>query len=284
MTEIFKLKKNSWHYKLMSWVWGYNYRNFPNMCPYFWLTVFNVICIIPILLVKVSSKFFLYIGDRLEIVSRQRRIECDVKKEKYIQDYVAKIKADMEQGMHDLELYKKIYNIWWDGEYKNKYYYVYANLPTDLKYFIDDKVKEAESKEQIKPSLSTSQIIAKSTISVKKGFKIIALSLIPFVLYLLYKLVLWAITWNWMVIGITLLIGIITLLVSFGLFYLGKLIWEKSCNMRSYCLPCEQNRKELAKVFKTLAIPFIWIGVGTYTFFTIAIEMFRNNCPGIEWE
>lgn len=35
--DTFVLKRNAWHVKLMKQIWGYNYYDFSNMCPYFWL-------------------------------------------------------------------------------------------------------------------------------------------------------------------------------------------------------------------------------------------------------
>ena len=46
MNDFFVLKKNSWHVKLMKFIWDYDYRDFPNMCPYFWLSVFNCFLVI----------------------------------------------------------------------------------------------------------------------------------------------------------------------------------------------------------------------------------------------
>jgi ABC-type multidrug transport system fused ATPase/permease subunit len=41
--EGFSFKKNAWHAKLMKYIWGFESKEFTHMCPYFWLSVFNVI-------------------------------------------------------------------------------------------------------------------------------------------------------------------------------------------------------------------------------------------------
>lgn len=41
--ESFKLKKGAWHVRLMKYTWNLNYYDFSHICPYFWLSIFNVI-------------------------------------------------------------------------------------------------------------------------------------------------------------------------------------------------------------------------------------------------
>lgn len=43
----FKFKRNSWHVKLIKYIWGYDSHDFPYVCNYFWLAVFTV-CIAPL--------------------------------------------------------------------------------------------------------------------------------------------------------------------------------------------------------------------------------------------
>jgi len=41
-----KLSKRSWHYRLLKFVWGEDVREFNNLCPYYWLMVFNMFVVI----------------------------------------------------------------------------------------------------------------------------------------------------------------------------------------------------------------------------------------------
>ena len=45
----FTFKKSAWHARLMKYIWNLGPRDFDYMCPYFWLSVFNVI-IAPVVL------------------------------------------------------------------------------------------------------------------------------------------------------------------------------------------------------------------------------------------
>lgn len=42
-SEGFHFKKTAWHAKLMRYIWGFRPQDFSHMCPYFWLSIFNVI-------------------------------------------------------------------------------------------------------------------------------------------------------------------------------------------------------------------------------------------------
>jgi len=49
----FSLKKDGWYCSLMNYIWGVNAETrFTNMCPFFWLTIFNLLIIIPVLIYR----------------------------------------------------------------------------------------------------------------------------------------------------------------------------------------------------------------------------------------
>jgi hypothetical protein len=47
--DVFVLKKAAWHCRLMRYIWGLSHDDFSHICPYFWLSIFNVI-VSPVLL------------------------------------------------------------------------------------------------------------------------------------------------------------------------------------------------------------------------------------------
>lgn len=60
-TDLIKLSKNDWHYKLIRYTWGINPEEFKNLCPYFWLTVASIFCCLIVAIKKLFnrvSKFF----------------------------------------------------------------------------------------------------------------------------------------------------------------------------------------------------------------------------------
>lgn len=42
-TDSFTLSRNSWHARLMKYMWGLNYYDFSHICPYFWMSILNVV-------------------------------------------------------------------------------------------------------------------------------------------------------------------------------------------------------------------------------------------------
>lgn len=60
--DVFVLKKTSWHVKMMKYIWNLDYKSFSHMCPYWWLSVFNVlIAFIPVFLVKEGYRLLKWI-------------------------------------------------------------------------------------------------------------------------------------------------------------------------------------------------------------------------------
>lgn len=53
--DTFVLKKTAWHMRLMTYIWGLKHYHFSHLCPYFWLSIVNVI-ISPVFL---PLKFFI---------------------------------------------------------------------------------------------------------------------------------------------------------------------------------------------------------------------------------
>lgn len=67
--DVFILKKTSFHAKIMKYIWNLNYYDFSHMCPYFWLSVFNTLIIVPFFIIKETFKlvyrFLIWIKDML---------------------------------------------------------------------------------------------------------------------------------------------------------------------------------------------------------------------------
>lgn len=52
-----ELNKDAWYVRLMHWMWGSEYYDFPNLCPLFWMVI-GSICILPIyLIIRWGNKF-----------------------------------------------------------------------------------------------------------------------------------------------------------------------------------------------------------------------------------
>lgn len=113
--EEITLNKNAWHAKLMTLTWGWDVKDFPSFCPYFWITLFNMI-ISPLvglwILIKymlkqfkkpltkfgnlIDAKIFAPIGDVMDKADAKRRhkreIESKEKRKKFVAKQVALVK------------------------------------------------------------------------------------------------------------------------------------------------------------------------------------------------
>ena len=47
MKGMIKIKSSDWHYRLIEYCWEINPRVFNNFCPYFWLVIASLFCVIP---------------------------------------------------------------------------------------------------------------------------------------------------------------------------------------------------------------------------------------------
>jgi hypothetical protein len=60
--DIFKLKKQGWHSRLMKLTWGWTYEDFSHMCPYFWLSIVNVVIFPFVFTIKIILWRLLILG------------------------------------------------------------------------------------------------------------------------------------------------------------------------------------------------------------------------------
>jgi hypothetical protein len=79
--DTFTVKKSSYHVKLMYYIWKLDYKDFSHMCPYWWLSVFNHIIIIPLFVFKftlsVLVKAFKFLVDVFGVISEKLNLYFD---------------------------------------------------------------------------------------------------------------------------------------------------------------------------------------------------------------
>lgn len=304
--DIFKLKKNSWHLNLMKWIWGYNENNFRNMCPYFWLTIFNVV-FLPFIafLFGIRELFFISISclDKLFQAYEKR---CNERELIWLKEMEIKVKEDIKNNKLNKNL---LYNLHMGCNGRDKKYHKlwsrfnYENREVLWEKYMTEEKKEREKKEIIiKPKKEISlekkktkeQQIAKLIIVVKHLLKVVLVGVGLIVAYLLFLLIKWMTTFNWIKIGI------IALKIIIGLGFLGLVIFvaytivisvaQLWCLYGKYCIPCDENRKKIGNFFPMFLLPFKWIwkglcyvGRGIKLIWEIIVTLKQDNCPGIEW-
>jgi hypothetical protein len=98
--DVFVLSKNAWHAKLMYFIWKYDYRDFPSMCPYFWLSVLNVIIVIflgiPYGIYRILKPFCRFIGDMCSSLSNIVDEYCENRAQKWMDAFIDRLREGDE--------------------------------------------------------------------------------------------------------------------------------------------------------------------------------------------
>jgi hypothetical protein len=308
--DVFKLRKDSWHMRLMNWMWGYHYYDFPNMYPYFWLSLANlVLAPFKALTVLVIFPILHKLGDIVDHWSDMYDKKCLEKEQKWLEEVRAKIKANPNDPIID-----KIVNSLYKGSKSSLYSApkVYRNLyhrHDELGNLIHDKLHklynlkreekwkaQEEAKQPVSKPKTTRSIISKDTILVKTIAKAIGGVIGLFSLYGLYLLGMWILTWNWSKIGeVSFEILILTVLAAIVLGILVGLVLSVKifitwfwCKYGEACIPCSERREKLGNFFITIgkgvAYPFIWLFRGLSLLWEVLMALKQNNCPAIDWE
>lgn len=93
--DVFKLKKNAWHAKLMKFTWNLSYNDFSHMCPYFWLSAFNLVIFPFVLIIKglCYRVIILSIKDALDSMSTYFEERAIKAQKEWEEELLAKIKS-----------------------------------------------------------------------------------------------------------------------------------------------------------------------------------------------
>lgn len=160
--DTFKLRKSSWHAKLMKYTFNMDAKDFDHLCPYFWMTIFNII-IFPIFgpikfIIKTVfglwvKTFFEYVADSLENYKEKKR-------QKLIKQYEVLFK----QG--DYNIIKNL-NLDRDCPATDAFYNLQHELRTkvrDQQDIIIEKENEEKEKEKEKKKSKKPVFVLKSVI------------------------------------------------------------------------------------------------------------------------
>lgn len=307
--DVFNLKKNAWHSKLMKFTWGYTHRDFSHICPYFWLSILNVVIfpltflikkvivgiggLIAILIIKMLKPLINYMESRpgkwekLELWE-DKFIE-ELKKGNGLESF-AKLDLELRCNSKFNDVFQKIY-------YRDSNKDLYAKIQAlRIKYNDEQNKKENQydaeikaltikNKQKITKMVNIVKPIAVNIIYLAAGF---TLAFVGFGLYelgiLLYHVGVWisnlkfgTIDWNtfFLVIGIAIGIGLSASLLYIVINY----FYDKISN----CCECRQkllNFFSYFKYLKYLGYPVYWV----YKFFELLWIMLKDNCPAINWE
>jgi len=307
--DVFNLKKNAWHSKLMNFTWGYTHRDFSHICPYFWLSILNVI-MFPItfliknviiglgkllgeLLVKISDSLINYMDSRPDKWEKREiwedRFIENLKKGDGLESFI-KLDLDLKCNGKFNDIFNKIYH------YRDSHRDLYAKiLALREKYFAEQEKKKDQyhaeikaltikNKQKITKMVNIFKPIAVNIIYLAAGFSLAFVGLGLYELgILLYNVGVWIfnlhfnIDWNTFFLLIGVIIGVVISVV------LLVVVLDFIRNKFNNCCECRQkllNFFSYFKYLKYLGYPVYYV----YKFFELLWVMLKDNCPAIKWE
>ena len=203
---IINLNKNSWHFKLVNWMWEAETSEIRNVCPYYWSLVLSVLILIPYSILRYLYVFYKYI---YSLFPEKKKKEIKINPPKKI------------------EIKKAPY----------KYSYIYSKSKNILEWIVIGT-----------PTLILLIILIRGV----------------FQLY---------------VESFTLFISIICILIYLGITLF---LHDKKPNLDIY--HWNHYRDFFSGLFGIIKIPFVIINWILSNIFYKLTNVYKNNCPGIEWE
>lgn len=267
--DQFSLSKNSWHARMMNYIWGFKTSDFSHICPYFWLSILNVIIFIPFAILKT------FVRGLIVVLNRSTDL-FDQKYDQWEKNYIKKLHndpAELERFAGNVLCNKRFNRIWnkitsrfWsEGSYSAIY-----NKVTKLRADLEDKREEEKERRR----LSNKQKINKINRIFKPFAQFIiglaATASVMAVFYGIYLIIIYnpikRINWRevLVILGISGIIIIGTIVIALGLRYIVEAIKKRS------------------ECGKSTWVGSFFTGIGK--FFSICFQIIKNNCPAIKWE
>lgn len=272
--DIFILRPTAWHARLMRYIWGFKYYDFSHICPYFWLSLLNIITIIPYVIVRYVlvyplDKVISMIGDMKEARSHRKGAIINGKYEYYINFFTLHGKLPDLTGVDPMFADSLIGNIL--GNY-------YGVSPEEYQKIWDAlaplrAIRDAPLIARMKRKDQINHIVS----IVKPIFMFLALG----VTVLVGWLGVWGLYWVifriipssthkfWMNFLLTMGIGIVFAFVLALIIYLYEKILDR---VR------ETRRRRTTPII--LGVVFKGIGYG----FEVVFAVISNACPAIKWQ
>lgn len=271
----FVLSKNSWHVKLMKFIWNLDHKAFSYMCPYFWLSVFNVLIIVPFLPIKGIKVLFKKVDAYLTARGDRR----DKEKRGAIKAYIQKLKDDDKEVERVIALPQKkfdklIKELYWEGE---------GQLAHVLITLRDSKYGLALKSDPISDKQRAAKIFAIIKPIMEVFLFILGLMAIFAVACGLYMLVMFFInnpaTFNRLLEALGLLVAVVVMLAI--VFWLSLSAVNKVSRRGTIG---EYEVTKFDRVSDIIASPLVWIYDGMALLGRVIRDLYNKSCPPIDWE
>lgn len=264
---------------LMTYIWGLKYSDFSHICPYFWLSVLNLIIILPVAFVKIIlgkgllggiALFFKKLYD-YSVRARERKIKRKIR-----------IAKDPKRRPELFNMcYKNFFALMRDIKYID--FALYIELVDKrnaiLQAQLDDE--ERRKKAQIEAAIKRKAFINRvlwwtKPIMIGLVWLFVALG-VSTIGYMAFKLIMFFVHLKYPPVDWKLLSGIVEILALAVL-----VIWliVRFFIWLSNNVTCKVAPPWASAVGRGI----MWVLTGIGTIISMAVAMAQNNCPGIDWE
>ena len=295
--------------KMMTFIWGYEHSDFSHMCPYFWLSFFNLIVIIPFTLLKIPFKAVLYsvcwISEKIEASEEAAYLllvresiekpetfvekfskECD----KHYRKFLCKFNYADWAAAQDLPINydtATAFNELWLKIERRRLDYL-----SNLAY----KPTAVEKLKQLKPSITNKQRISKIVnfiTPIMRGIVYIAsFVFVCFVLYWIYLGIVYALSQHYKIrwdIILTIIGAIIVAILGTGIVILIIHLIQKFCikpGTRYWWSDNVIDPIADALIFVIKCVVFIpkKIIAGFKLVWNFVYSTYKDECPPIDWK
>lgn len=278
--DKFVLHKNSWHLSMMRYIWGFTHRDFSHMCPYFWLSILNLLIIPFVAAWKTFVAILVWLADSVDegfIIWEQRQY---VRYENLYKNDKGRFRK-LVLGMSERKFWRVIDCRMEDSPYLSQLKMERAKIESEQYY--QRITKQRKKKES---SLANKQRITNLVMRFKAVGQFLlyvaAGATVGLVLLFVWKLCAWLSSFHY---GRFDLNKFVKLLLIFGeLFIAAVATIVIIYGILQTCKAVGNWLYKKAKWFRFLAIPFVWLWKGVTTIMEIVVQIYHNNCPAVEWE
>lgn len=276
--DVFELKKNAWHIRLMNWIWGFDHTDFQFLCNYFWLSLFNVLFIVPILVCK-----GFYHGVRVFVIAIATAFNnyerwLDKQTENWARENAQRFKENVNNlSMDELAAIVERKSKRYRELYYRMSYEDFQALKSRFNTLYDEKeAKRAQARER-RVKINMSAKAAKNTVRATIYLTIATVA------YFCIRGIIWVIVHaNWTKVWQNILVALIIIggLVVAVLLIIGFiLLIRRIFDGVELSVP-----PWLGALGRGVTWPFVWFGRGIVVLWAALVALKENNCPGINWK
>lgn len=298
MKDVFVLRKKSFWTWMMKFIWDFTPEHFSHMCPFFWLSIFNLIIIIPVaiyrviafLIKKASDALFNHENNKSYIKENRYEIfdklmRDPVKREEFI-ERVARYKAKLTDCLsyYDNHMYylASSSDDTFDPIYeRTKVIQVKYAAEIEAKKTNTQTLLDLEYQQRINHKKRVTNILKIVQPVAKVLLYLLGLATIFFLGLGIYKLVLF---FKYATIDLKVLRAFLNALLFIAVSIFSILIIigvvKKLCNTTLSC----ENKKKWGSIISSVLTVILYIPFMIIKGVLFLVDTLKDNCPAVKWK